>query len=302
MNLLTTLAQDKPVSLTWKLEAGKAFYQEMTTETKQMMKVMGSDINQTQKQTFIFSWTPEKQEADKSWVLKQKIEGVKMDIDIGGNKIAFDSTKDTAAANPLADFFKALVGSEFTITVGPDMKVTKITGRDDFIKKLTNANPQMKTLLEQILSEDSLKQMANPMFAALPGKEVKKGDAPWTSKSTLSMGPIGSYNTTYTYTPEGMSDKLFKITVASKLEYTPPSNNPVGASLPFKIKSADLKSDKAGGTILFDPEKGRIDGSDITTELKGKLSIEISNQTTDVELSQTQRTTVKTTDVNPIKK
>ena len=44
----------------------------------------------------------------------------------------------------------------------------------------------MKALLEQILNEDSLKQMADPTFAAVPGKEVKKGDPAWEKKTKLS--------------------------------------------------------------------------------------------------------------------
>jgi len=298
-------AQDaKPVNLSWKFEKDKTFYQKMTTDTTQQMKVMGNDVNQTQKQTFIYSWTPLKQEADKSWVIKQTIEGVMMDIDIGGNKISYDSTKPEAAGNPLADFFKALVKSEFTLTISSDMKVTKIEGREEFIKKLVTANPQMKPLLEQILSEDALKQMADPVFAAVPGKEVKKGDS-WKRESKLSMGPIGTYETTYNYTydgPEGKDSKLEKITVKTELTYKAPGDNPAGGALPFKIKSADLKATEATGTILFNKEKGRVDKSDMNLKLTGKLSIEISGMTTDVELTQTQKTSVITSDDNPAAK
>src|SRR5438105_2462164 len=72
--IVPAFAQEgKPVNLSWKFEKDKTFYQEMTTETKQTMKVMGTDVNQTQKQTFIYSWTPVEQDKDKNWVVKQKI-------------------------------------------------------------------------------------------------------------------------------------------------------------------------------------------------------------------------------------
>ena len=297
---MPALAQEKPVNLSWKFEKDKTFYQEMTTKTEQTMKVMGQDIKQNQTQKFVISWSPVKQEADKSWVVKQKIESVMMDIDIGGNRIQYDSSKDAGSSNPLADFFKALVGSEFTITIGADMKVSKIEGRADFLTKLTTANPQMKQLLEAILSDDALKQMADATFAAIPNKEVKKGDT-WPKDSKLNMGPVGSYNTTYKYTYEGTDakDKVEKIKVETTLAYTPPVDAQQGA-LPFKIKAADLKSDKSSGTVSFDAAKGRIESSTMTLDLKGKLSIEIAGMTTDVELTQTQTTTVKTTDKNPV--
>src|SRR5258707_14658219 len=69
------------VDLKWKFEKGKSFYQELTTDTKQTMKVMGMDITQNQKQTFYFSWTPKEEDKDHNWTITQKIEGIKMDID-----------------------------------------------------------------------------------------------------------------------------------------------------------------------------------------------------------------------------
>ena len=297
-----TRAQN-PVELKWKFEKGKPFYQEMTTDTTQKMTVMGQNITQVQKVTFFLSWTPVDKDKDGNWTVKQKIDGLKMEIEIGGNKIPFDSTKDTGGTNPLSDFFKALLGAEFKLTIGPDMKVTKIEGRDEFIKKLQQANPQMETLLKQILSDDALKQMSDPAFGVVPGKPVKKGDT-WERKSSLNMGPIGSYETTYKYTHEGRDEKdknLVRIKVDTTIKYVPPAAG-AAAGLPFRIVSAKLDSKEATGTILFDVVKGRVASSNLSLKLEGTLDIDISGMQSTVKLSQTQNTTVKTTDENPVKK
>src|SRR5262249_15208392 len=299
------LAQEA-VTLKPKFEANKSYWQEMTTSTEQNMKVMGTDVKQKQDQTFWYSWTPVKQESDGSWVIEQKIEGVKMSIDIGGNKVDFDSTKESPTANPLGDFFKALVGSKFTITLKPDFTVAKIDGRQEFIKKLVTANPQMEQLLNQILSEQALKEMAEASFGFVKDKEVKKGEW-WEKKSKLDMGPIGSYENTFKYTYEGKNadakeekdKKLDKIKVETTLKYFPPSDPAAGSTLPFRIKSANLASTNAGGTILFDNDKGRIASSDMSLQLKGDLQIEIGGQTTKVDLDQTQTTKVTTSDEKP---
>jgi hypothetical protein len=284
--------------LKWKFDSKTPFYQKMVTETKQTMKVQNQDVNQTQKQTFYFSWTPVRKDGE-SWVIKQKIEGVAMDIDIGQQKISYDSTKGKDAGNnPLGEFFNALKDSEFTITLNTkDMKVTKVEGREEFLKKLVAANPQMKPLLEQILSEKALVEMAEPTFAAIAGKEVTKGES-WERKSTLDMGPIGKYENDYKYTFEGTEGKLDKIKVDTTLKYKEPGEVAGGGTsgLPFKIKNADLKSSSATGVILFDPEKGWISKSDMKLELGGKLGIEIGGQTTEVNLTQTQSSTVETSD------
>jgi hypothetical protein len=289
-------------TLKWKFEKDKVFYQKMTTETTQTMNVLNNNVTQKQKQTFYFSWKPTRVEQDKV-TLEQTIIGVQMDIDIGGSKIAYDSTKDTTANNPLGDFFKALVGSKFTVTLNTkDYKVTDIEGREDFIKKLTTANPQMKPLLETILSKEALKEMAEPTFAVIPTSPVSKGEK-WKKETTLEMGPIGKYTNSYTYTYDGKGDKkLDRIRVATSLKYTPPSDSQGQGGLPFKIKGADLKSTSASGEILFDNAKGRVEGSKMKLELKGNLQIEIGGSTTKVELSQTQDSSVETLDKDPIEK
>lgn len=299
-------ADETKADLKWKFEKDKTFYQELTTETTQDIKVMGMVVNQKQKQTFFFSWTPIKQdEKDKTWTIKQKIEGVKLDVQLGGNTINYDSTKPAPAANsPLTEFFKALIGTEFTLTVGPDMKVAKVEGRKEFLDKLVAANPQMKPLLEQVLSEDALKQMADPAFAAVPNKEAKIGDT-WKVPVKLNLGPIGSYDTTYEYKYVGKEDKnkeLDKIAVTVQLKYSPPAGEAPQGGLPFRIKSGNLESKKAAGTAIFDQKKGRVVSSDMELVLEGKLDVEIGSMTTTVDIKQTQKTTVKTTDENPVKK
>jgi hypothetical protein len=295
-------AQDGGTKLEWKFEPGKTFYQEMKTTTDQTMKVMGSDIKQRQEQTFWFSWTPVKKDDNNSWEIKQRIDGVKMRIEIGGQPIEYDSTKEGGqTSSALSEFFKQLVGSEFTLTIDKDYKVTSIKGRDEFLKKLTGANPQMEALLKQILSEEALKEMADPTFAAIPNKEVKK-DTTWEKSSKLNMGPIGTYENTYKYTFDGKKDNKAMIKVDTTLKYVPPADNTPSGGLPFKIKSAELASKNAGGTITFDAEKGRVEESTMKVEMSGKLNIEIGGQTTAVNLDQTQTTNVKTSDTNPIPK
>ena len=126
-------------------------------------------------------------------VVVQQIEGVKLTIQIAGNPITFDSTNPTTANNALAEFFKALVGSEFKLTLDKDYKVIKVEGRDDFLKKLTQANQQMEPLLKKILSEEGARsRWPTRRSACSPPKAVAKGET-WTRESKLSLGPIGGY-------------------------------------------------------------------------------------------------------------
>lgn len=294
----------KNVTLEWKFEKGKPFYQTMTTTTDQTMKVMNNDVTQKQSQTFYFSWTPKEQDKDGKWKLEQKILGVKMDIDIGGSPIKYDSTAAAAgnASNPLSEFFKALVGSSFTVTLDPKtLQITDIKGREEFVKKLIQANRQMEPLLNKILSEDALREMAEPTFTIVPHETIEKGKE-WKKETTLDMGPIGKYKNEYTYKYEGPDDKtkLDKIDVQTKLTYSPPEKTDGIGNLPFRIKSANLESKEAKGVVWFNRDKGRVEKSDMSVKLGGTLEIEIGGQQTKVDLEQTQETKVETSDTNPI--
>ena len=90
----------------WKFVKDKVFYQELTTKTQQDMKVMGMEVKQTQDQTFYFSWQFKEEDKDKNTVVTQKIEGVKLTINVAGNPITFDSTVSTGASTALSEFFR----------------------------------------------------------------------------------------------------------------------------------------------------------------------------------------------------
>ena len=304
---LAAPAYGQDVELAWKFQKDAKFYQTMKTTTSQTMKIMGSDVKQEQTQEFVFSWTV-KEKDDKKVVLDQKIESVNMSIKISSNEIKFNSTAKDAAENPLASFFRPLIGTTFTITIElPTMKITEIKGREEFVKKLTDANPQMANLLKVILSEEQLKQMTEPAFAVVkgPGQKVKSGES-WSRESKLNMGPIGSYTTKYTYTYGGTEKKtvdskevnLHKIDMKTELTYGAPDNkDPSG--LPFKIESGKLTASKAAGTIWFDADKGRVVETKMEVDLKGTLEISVSEAKASVDLDQKQSTTTSTSDKNP---
>jgi hypothetical protein len=294
---LPLAAQDK-AKLEWKFTPGSTFYQDLTTTTNQNMKVMGQDVSQKQSQTFYFSWTPQgDKDKDGNWTLLQKIIGVKMNITINDQTISFDSQNTGGTNSALAEFFKALIDSEFKLTIDKSGKVTKVEGRDEFIKKLGAANQQMEPLLRKILSDEALKQMADPTFGFVPGKEVAKGEE-WTKKSELNLGPIGSYTNEYKYKYEGKEGDQQKVGVTTTLVYKTPTEGSEG--LPFKITGADLKSKDATGTILFDETKGRVGQLKMALKLEGSLDIEIGGTKTKVDLKQDQTTTINTSDKSPI--
>lgn len=297
--VLPALAQDGD-KWEWKAFAHKnEYYQELKTETNQTMKVMGQDVKQNQEQTFYLKWTGQESKEKDVLIVQQKIIGVNMKIDIGGVNIAYNSLDEKQANNPMTDFFKKLLEADLKLHIdSKTMVVKKIEGHEELVKKLGVTNPQMEPLLKSILSEDALKQMAEPTWGAFPTEAKKKGES-WTKKSTLNLGPIGAYETEYKYTYEGPDKEGEKIKIDATLNYVAPKDKAGG--LPFTIKSAKLVSKEGTGHAIFDKKKGRIEFSTMAMKLEGTLEIEVGGMTTTVELTQDQKATVRSMDNDPTK-
>ncbi|MCI0701777.1 MAG: DUF6263 family protein [Planctomycetia bacterium] len=316
-------AQDRKFDLKFKdKDKLVPFYQEMKTDVTQIIQVQGQPLTQNQKSTFWFQWTPLSEEKAKEgneeytrWKVKQKIEGLKMEIDISGNQIVYDSTKaDTtgSAGNPgLLEFFKNLKDAEFTVTLGKNYKVEKVDEEDKkkFIAKLSAGSAQMESLLKKVMTDEALKEMADPTYKLFPpdGAAKKKGDK-WERKTMLPLGPVGTYELTYKFTyaepdKDGARKDMDKIEVETFITYAAPKENPEG--LLFRIKDGSkLVTDTSGtppgnkGVIYYDPKNQRIDYAEIKIKLKGELIVTIGGTDTKAELTQEQKTVIQTKDTS----
>jgi len=293
------IGQDK-AQPQWKFEKDKTFYQEMTVDMDQTMAVMGQQIPVKVKQTTISSWTPVKQLEDKSWVVKEKILGLKIDMELFGQKQAYDSQKPNDSPKELADGLTPIIGTEFEQTIGPDMKITKVKGYQEFVDKLGKNDPKVKQMVSGMFTEDTLKEMGDALFGMLPNKSVARGDS-WSQEQKVAMPSLGTLTTKRTFTYVGKKGELDEIKMDAKLVKHEPPAGAVGGALPFSLKKLDLKKFEAKATLLFDSEKGRLASGETTIEMEGKMKIEVQKMEAEVDLKQSQKITVKTLDKNPIK-
>lgn len=286
------------------------YYQETATDITQVIKVQGQDLTQKQNSKFWYQWTPVKEEKVTEnkeefirYTVKQKIEGLEMNIDISGNPINYSSkTEGTGSVgNPgLVEFFKGLKDTEFTATIGKNYKVEKVDGKEDFIKKLAAGSQQMDVLLKKVMTDDVLREMVDPTAKLYPDA-AKKKDETWEKKTTLDLGPIGKYELLYKLKYVGTDKEKDKIEIETVITYTAPKDNPEG--LLFRIKEGSKLTSEADGSkgfILYDPKTKRIESAEINIKLKGDLIVVIGGTDTRVELTQIQKTVIKTQETSYI--
>jgi hypothetical protein len=275
--LLTVTAQTTPVTLEWKFKQGDKFYLENVTSVKQSIDVAGNKIPMDSVNTTVSSFKVIKADKDGT-VLEQKIEASQ----VKGGK-----------AGPQQQVAEKLVGSVLTITLNKKGEVTKIAGFDELIKKLSEDNEEVGKLLKVILTEDTMKQGIQEAFAFMPDKPVVKGDS-WKRKLSMSMGPIGTFVVDQEYTYDGKMKDGEQVGVKGTFTYQPPKGDVGG--LPFKVTKGDFKTDEAKGTLIFDPEKGRLVRNEFKAKLKGNLTIAVGDQEAKMELEQETDTKIRILD------
>lgn len=297
------LAQEK-VKFEPKFVVNTAFYQQVSTTVTQTIKVTGgSEIVLSHAQTFNFKWLPTKQDGDK-WTVELTIEGMKLNIDVASNVVKYDSSAPPDGGNNpvLADFFKKLTGTKFTVTIGKGGVIEKVDGRDEFIKNLGGAaSQQMEGILKKILADEALKEMADPMagLTAAGDKAVNEG---WERKATVPLGPIGSYARTlkFNYKSKEAATDIHRVEVTVDMTYAPPAAADAGDGLLFRVKKGELTPQKVdAGFYRFDAKAGYVKEAEVTVTLQGKLTIALGNNTeTEVGVFQTQKTKLETKDTS----
>jgi hypothetical protein len=299
----TAAAQDKPqaqpgdneaVPLHWRFVPGKAFYQEVTYEVAQTMKVQAMEVKQRQSQTLWSRWEPLKK-VDGKWTLRQTLLSAKM-IDLNRPIVSFIGP---TPPDPIRQALDQLRGASFVVTLGRDGRLEKVEGVETFLKRAFRGKPwEGKESMQAILS-GSFTMATTTTFPIGPAdrRKIKRGES-WTREAALDMGPVGKWAVTSRYTYQGRDCACDKIAVETTLKHEPPAAD---AATTLRLKEVRLRRAGGPGVLLFDGTRGRLVRSVVEIGIEGTFTVEIGGVDTKIELSQRQMTTVKITDTNPLK-
>jgi hypothetical protein len=272
------------VQLKLKFKEGEKFWVEDVTTTKQTVTTLGQAIMSEEKTTMLTSYTVKKVTAD-AIVLDMKIEDVQVKTEAG-------------LGGELSKILEKTKNSAFTVTLAPDGKVTKFEGFAEVAKKLTGGDDAAAQLIKDLVNEEIFTKGIEQAFSFLPDKSVKKGDT-WTRDTKYPGGPLGDFKASNTYTYNGKGDGGEEIAVKQSLQYVAPKGGVVAGLA--KVVRGDLKGDQAGGTFIFDADKGRLVSASTAMRISGSLTLDIGGQQAQVDLVMDSKGTSKVHGKNPNK-
>lgn len=156
--------------------------------------------------------------------INSTIDKISMNIDAGGNNIAFDTDNPnadtTGPAGMMLKMFGAMKGGQFTYTMDEKGHVGNVYGMKEMVERMMSKLnvPNAEMMMQNVsnsFNEKSFKENIEQSFAAYPDKPVKPGDTWVRTMNINSSGLPVKYENTYTLS--SVSGNIATIKVSSKL-------------------------------------------------------------------------------------
>ncbi len=267
--LFAACKSDKTVDLKFRLPEGEVI--RYTADMKQTINqtVMGNAMTVQQDILFGMNYKVVGMEGDNRTV-EVSYDRIKMATDAAGQKIQYDS-RDTSGNTPQLAILGGMIGKPFRMTVSPTGEVMQVTGFQDVLNGIASnpADPNAaatRQQLDQMFSDDAVKQMLSQNTNIYPEKAVKPGDT-WTKTTTTSMGPI-AMEINNTYKLESATDKTAKVSVDATI--TGKSAQGAGA---IQGMTVNMKG-KQTGKMDVDVATGLVEKMDINQDIDGDMAMQ----------------------------
>ena len=122
--------------------------------------------------------------------------------------------------------------------------------------------------------------------------------ATWSQESNVPFGPLGAFKTVKDLTYKEKDKDGALIIYKSKMTYVPPKGEGAFGGI-LKIVKGNIKSDNAKGSLVFDPEKGRLVRAASTMLARGTMTVEVMGNQLELDVSVDQATTTRVLTKNP---
>jgi hypothetical protein len=269
------LTARQPVQLVWKLEPGRRLYQELIVTQKSSCQVQGLDVTTGLKYFVLSSFTVEDITTDGAIIVRQKVEATRL------------LEADAMAQSVFGDLLKKLAGATFRLTLSPQMEIVALEAAEGAFPIATGGNPMagQPLMMASLVDRDGWRELDQLTFFQ-PGRTLKTNDR-WQQPVDHSWGPLGNWRGQADYRYEGESDGLAEVVYDLKLAHQPPDAKAAG-TLPFRPTDTTFQTERAGGIILFDRQRGRVEQAAETFHVRGSMAIEVFGQKVSIGVTEEQ--------------
>jgi len=288
------------VKLQYKYPEGKTLKYKTNTKTRQVLTLMGTEIENVEDETVITSTKVGKRRGDSTVPVEQKVESLRIELAIsGGINVTYDSSDakakiDNAALAFLNDVFNLASEIIYTVVLDDQNKVKAIEGAEKLLAKADKLDPMARDLIRSQLEADKLRREFEQELGHLPDVLARPGES-WvrTETADIGNGQTLTFQKKYEYAgTEKKGDRtLDKIT--SKTTNVELKQD-LAANAQLKVLKNNVKVESSDETILFDNETGCVVSAEGKVRVKGdKLTYSINGMELDGAMDLTIETKVE---------
>jgi len=271
-----------PVPPPGRYTVGEVIEQEVVVTRRSLFRVLGGEVGQAARYGFVSRLKVAAVRDDGGLTVTQTIEDVRL----------LDS--DPAGREELEAALRQAREATFEVAVGPDGGVTGVTAPKDPVRVVRGKNAAGQTLRAwSLLDADGWKELAGLTFFQ-PDRPLRAG-ATWTRPISHDWGPLGAWAGQTTYVAAGPRAGRERIDYRHTLAHRPPRGND-GGGLPVKVLRTTFETPGAGGTILYDPTRGRATAAEEVFRVRGAVTVSLDGAEAAAELEEVQGFELRVTD------
>jgi hypothetical protein len=283
--LLTCVALAPPasaqVSFRWQFQVGEKFYLEEVVQHEQTVTVAGVPVVQKLLNTRVSEFVVKGTDGE-GFILEQKI--------VGWRNVKNDGGDD-------GDTLERVAGTGlFTYQITRKGVLGRMTGYEEFMKRLVNEFPNEAQILRDVLTPEAFRSSLVLAFDFLPGVSVRPGDR-WEKAIAVPAGPFGHYLLRNQFTYKARTKGVDEFTSEGNFSFQPPRE--AGSFGGVKVSSIDFKSAGSRGTVRFDAEAGRLVRFEMVLPLSGSMKLEMNGNQIEVMLQGTETRTIRLLKTRP---
>jgi hypothetical protein len=259
-------------SFEYNLEKGTTYKQILSTESKSTQTAMGQEMNSVINMTVAISIDVKDLKAD-SYIIDEKIDALRMDMEMMGTKVSFDSNTDEekSRGNDISPVFKAMTNIPIEVEMNKQGQINYISGFDEISESvnasLSEADEETKQILlqqlEQQFSDEMIKNIIVQAVPFYPKNPVAVGDK-WDINESLQSMEL-NFKTNMTMVLESVSDNVATIKGTGTVE------TPEGGIVSENngVQSKVVLKGSQDATLTINLNTGWIINGEIVQNLKG---------------------------------
>ena len=270
--IFSTLQAKSKVLLRLNLQKGSIYEMDMHVTNNIEQDMLGQNMKIVQGMEMILSYKVTDVLPNKNSLIEYSISRMKMNMDVNGNTVSFDS-QSPDESNPMGAILKTINKMKVTFELTPSGKAEQVKGLDEITSQIAS-NPQMAQALQMFSNDKNFSSFISQTFNYIPENEVKTGDK-WTTQFKLPS--LMEANTTMNFEVTGITKDSVTLNVVSDVNFEGPVEQN-GMKIDMKMTGTQT------GTMTVDLNDGWVRSSDLNQKFDMHMKLKNPQTGEDMEI------------------